>query len=198
MMRLLLPLLLLFSFSQLGLAQNVDVRVKFAVIALDTDGATRISFEDQLAQALVVDNYDAVASYTLLPDISDITDPSLREKLLNNGINLVMVLRPVDIGTTATIESVQGHLRPDDYGSIQEFVEGYRGDNFNTQAVIHIAGFLFDAERSMTFWQGVLWLDEEVDSQEQGIDKLIELVLFNLNQSRGSLRKRLGLPPLAD
>jgi hypothetical protein len=43
---------------------------------------------------------------------------------------------------------------------------------------------------------GAVWLDEEVASREQGIARLQDLIVRNLDEARPMLRQRLGLAPL--
>ena len=73
----------------------------------------------------------------------------------------------IDIGKQASIQSVQKQIEPRVYDSIEAFVRDYRGGDFSTQAVVQVSGFL-----------------------------LSELVLSNLNASKGYLRKRLGFQAL--
>jgi hypothetical protein len=43
---------------------------------------------------------------------------------------------------------------------------------------------------------GAVWLDEEVENREQGLERLRALVLGNVDAVRPAIREHLGLPPL--
>lgn len=43
---------------------------------------------------------------------------------------------------------------------------------------------------------GAVRLDEEVEDQAQGIERLQDLILYNVNSVRPAIRRHLGLPPL--
>lgn len=43
---------------------------------------------------------------------------------------------------------------------------------------------------------GAVWLDEAVESQEQGIERLQDLIVANIDAARPAIRQHLGLPPL--
>lgn len=175
--------------------KRADQLLKFTVVVLSKEQAIRHYFEEKLVKNLRVNNYDAIASHSLIPDISKLRDPELRQKLQKEGIKGVLLLRPIDIGSQASIASVQEEISPKAYDSIEAFVTDYREGNFSTQAVIQVTGFLLTAEQETNFWQGIIWLDENVKTREEGIEKLSDLVLSNLNASRGYLRKRLGFKP---
>ena len=173
-----------------------DQLLKFTVIVLSKEQTIRYDFEEKLVKNLRENNYDAIASHSLIPDISNLRDPELHQKLQKDGIKGALLLRPIDIGEQASITSAQKQIAPKAYDSIEAFVADYREGDFSTQAVVQVTGLLLTAEQASTFWQGVIWLDDNVKTQEEGIEKLSDLVLSNLNASRGYLRKRLGFKPL--
>jgi hypothetical protein len=43
---------------------------------------------------------------------------------------------------------------------------------------------------------GAVWLDEPNPSREQGIERLQNLILANVNAVRPAIREHLGLPPI--
>ncbi|MAM70844.1 MAG: hypothetical protein CMP91_06885 [Gammaproteobacteria bacterium] len=182
--------------SGLMQAQDNNQYLRFTVMAMAPDLETRMIFEDELVRVLREDDYDVVASHTLVPEISPAVSLEVRQALIEAGIQAALVLRPLATGNDASITAAQEALSQQTYTSLAAFINDYRGHNFESQAVVHVLGFLLDPQQSRLFWQGVIWLDDTVETQEQAIEKLVELVQFNLNQSRTVLRHQLGLPPL--
>lgn len=189
-------LLALFIAAIDVFAQSEQEKLKFAVIALSDDQSVRVRFEDYLVSSLLTDNYDAISSHEILTDLFDQSNEIVSEQLNNSGIDAVLIIGAIDTGPDASISNARETLFPENYSQIQDFIANYRGNNFQTQVVVHVAGYLLEDVNSLGFWQGVLWLDEEVESEQEGIEKLADLVKFNLNQSRNLLRRRLGLPVL--
>lgn len=190
-------LTLLFScFFIQAQAQNQLGKINFAILALDVDGKSRKLMEDALVKRLRESDYQVAESYPIIEDVGEIDTRTLRTMLAEAGFDAVLIIRPVDIGRRATIESVQAFLTPENYQTIAEFVDDYRGHNFDSRAVIHVVGFILDASRSLPVWQGVMWFDEETHSVEQSLDKIVDLVEYNLNHYRPIIRSQLGLPEL--
>lgn len=177
-------------------AESTDQRLKFMVVAVSDEADIRSDFEGALVERLKADNYDAVSSHTLLPSLSDFSHPNTSQELQKKGIQGILLLTPIDVGEQASIKSVKPHLWPKSYGSIESFVHGYRDGNFDTQVVLQVSGFLISENNLSNFWQGIIWLDDTVTTRQEGIAKLSELVLSNLNASRPYLRKLLGFEPL--
>jgi hypothetical protein len=91
---------------------------------------------------------------------------------------------------------VQAYLTPERYRTIAEFVGDYRGDNFNSRAVIHVVGFILDETQSLPVWQGVMWFDDETHSVAEVSETMANMVEYNLNHYRPIIREQLGLPIL--
>lgn len=178
------------------LSKSSEQRLKFTVVALSKDKSIRHNFENELVKNLKADKYDAVASHSLVADLSDFGKPEIYKKLRKKGIQGVLLLMPIDVGEQASIKSAQPRVWSTTYDSIEAFVNGYRGGNFNTQAVVQVSAFLISDEQTSNFWQGVIWLDDTVKTRQEGIEKLSGIVLSNLNASRAYLRKLLGFEPL--
>lgn len=178
-------------------AQNELGSVNFAVLALDVDATSRRLLEDALVKRLQENSYQVSESYPIIRDVRDMDTSTIRTRLATAGYDAVLIIRPVDIGRRATIESVQEFLSPGNYRTISEFVQNYRGANFNSRAVIHIVGFILDETRSLPVWQGVMWFDEETHSIEESLSRIVDLVEYNLNHYRPAIRQQLGLPPQA-
>lgn len=189
---------LLLTFTLLPVhAQDGPGDVNFAILALDVDAPSRRLLEDALVERLRENSYQVSQSYPVIRDVRGIDTRTVRYNLAVAGFDAVLIIRPVDIGRRATIESVQEFLSPGDYQTIAEFVEDYRGAQFDSRAVIHIVGFILNENRSLPVWQGVMWFDEETHTIEESLEKIVDLVEYNLNHYRPAIRRQLGLPPLA-
>jgi len=193
---ILILLLISTGFALPVTAQKKLGSVSFAIMALDVDTGSRRILEDAIARRLRQNDYQVSTSYSIIRDVRDIDTRTVRTRLAEAGFDAVLVIRPVDIGREASIESVQQFLTPENYQTIAEFVEDYRGDVFNSRAVIHIVGFVLDATRSLPVWQGVMWFDEDTHSIEESRDRIVDLVEYNLNYYRPAIRQQLGFPPL--
>jgi predicted transcriptional regulator len=179
-----------------GASEGASHVLKFTVVVLSKEQSVRLDFENELVKSLRANNYDVIASHNLVPGMADFRDPNIAQKLQNEGVQGVLLLKPIDTGEQASITSAQKRVTSTTYNTIEAFVSDYRGGNFNTQAVVQVSGYLLSEGNTSNFWQGIIWLDEQVETQQEGIEKLTELVLSNLNASRGYLRKLLGFQPL--
>jgi hypothetical protein len=191
-----LAALIYLSLLTTAHAQNELGSVNFAIMAMDVDAPSRRLLEDAIVKRLRGNGYQVSESYRVIRSVNEADTRTVRVSLAEAGFDAVLIIRPVDIGRRATIESVQEFLSPGNYQTIAEFVENYRGANFNSRAVIHVVGFILDANRSLPVWQGVMWFDEETHSVEESTNKIVDLIEFNLNNYRASIRQQLGLPPL--
>ena len=190
-------LLSMFCWNVPAFAQNTDRLLRFTVIAVTDDEEARREFETTLVSKLKASHYDVVPSHLLVSDIAEFQNKEVYQKLQNMGMQGALLLMPVDVGEHATIKSAKRRVWSTTYDSIEAFVESYRGGDFDTQALVQATGFLITGDDEYNFWQGMIWLDDKVDSKEEGIEKLSGLVLSNLNASRGYLRQLLGFEPLS-
>jgi hypothetical protein len=172
------------------------VFLKFAVMALADQDDTRREFENQLVVRLRDDRYDATASYALIPDLEALGSNSVRQALLDVGIHAILILRPLEVAEGVALSPADLRLNPEEFTSVSRFISAYRGHDFDLRTVVQIAGFMLDPDASRLFWHGVIWLDDPVETQQNRIDRIVDLVQFNLNQSRSALREQLGYPPL--
>ena len=189
--------LLLASALPSAHAQNELGEVSFAILALDVDGPSRRLLENALVERLHENEYKVAASYPVIRSVDNIETSTVRTRLTAADFDAVLVIRPVDIGRRATIESVQEFLNPGNYQTIAEFVEDYRGAKFDSRAVIHVVGFILDDTRSLPVWQGVMWFDEDTHTVQESLNKIVDLVEYNLNHYRPAIRSQLGLPAMA-
>jgi len=190
-----ISLLLLLSGCSHTVVLNIH-KVKFAVVAVADRIEDRTEVENTVSAQLQNHDFDAVASHTLIPGEFRVQDKSFRNQLLNKGVAAVLVLRPIEVGRDSSIESVVNYVESHTYSTVQDFVAEYRGDDFTTTVVVEIGGYRLTQTQTAKIWEGVVWLDGEVENREAGIARFSELILANVQNSRTQLRKSAGLPPL--
>ncbi len=177
-------------------AQEI-VTVKMAVVALAAQPELRTEFEEGLVAKALENNYDAVTSYNLVPDVTDVDDADFIERLVAEGVGGVLMIRPAAVGAGSTLESVRDAVSPDIYSNMQAFArEVSSSDEEDLLAVVHMGIYLIDEGRAQLISSGAVWLDEENPSQEEGIERLQNLIVTNINAIRPAIREYLGLPPL--
>jgi hypothetical protein len=107
------------------------------------------------------------------------------------------MLRPAAIGAGSSLESVRNEVDPIVYESMRAFArEVSEPGSDDLIAVVHMAIYTLSDGEARLLSSGAVWLDEEVESQEQGIERLQGLIVANVNAARPAMRERLGLPPL--
>ncbi len=195
-MRCVVLALTLGAFLNLASAQEI-VTVKMAVVALSAQPGLRAEFEEGLVAKALENNYDAVTSYNLVPDVTDVDDADFIERLVAEGVGGVLMIRPAAVGAGSTLESVRDAVSPDIYSNMQAFArELSTSDEEDLLAVVHMGIYLIDEGRAQLISSGAVWLDEENPSQEEGIERLQNLIVRNVNAIRPAIREYLGLPPL--
>ena len=195
-MRCVVLALTISASLNLASAQEI-VTVKMAVVALAAQPALRAEFEEGLVAKALDNNYDAVTSYDLVPDVTDVDDADFIERLTSEGVGGVLMMRPAAVGAGSTLESVRDAVSPDIYSNMQAFArELSSSDEEDLLAVVHMGIYLFDEGGAQLISSGAVWLDEENPSQEEGIERLQNLIVVNINGIRPAIREYLGLPPL--
>jgi hypothetical protein len=63
-------------------------------------------------------------------------------------------------------------------------------------AVVHLGIYALFGDEASLLSSGAVWLDEEVPTREEGVARLLELVVANIDSIRPAIRRHLGLPPL--
>lgn len=180
-----------------SLAQEQQQLLRFTVMALSDSNESRRAFENQLVNRLSEDRYDVIASYELISDLNTVRTDQIRSRLLESGIQAILILRPLEMAEGVELSAAQLQMSPGEFTSVSQFISAYRGDNFEIRTIVQIVGFLLQNDGVRLFWHGTIWLDDTVETEQNRIDKLVDLVQFNLNNSRSALRAQLGLPPLA-
>src|SRR5690606_15984973 len=142
-------------------------------------------------------DYDAIPTHDLVPDIEDVGDRRFLDTLASQGVRMVLMVRPAAVGPGASLDSVRDAVPPRLFANMQRFAEqtsAVRGQDLI--AVVHL-GIYAIADGSATLVSpGAVWLDEEVPSRSEGIGRLQDLIVSNVDAVRPAIRRHLGLPPL--
>ena len=178
--------------------QGEPVRYKAAVVALTDDAALRMEFERTLVAKARAHNYDAVGSYELVPDVAELNDRRFADTLAANGVRAVLMVRPAAIGAGSSLDAVRNEVSPQMLADMRAFageVSSSGGDDLI--AVVHLAIYtLAPNSKPELISSGAVWLDEPVADRTQGIARLQDLILGNVDGVRPAIRQHLGLPPL--
>jgi hypothetical protein len=181
----------------LSAATAQEIAYKSAVVALADSPELRATFEDGLVAKAREHRYDAVTSYDLVPDVGDVDNRRFVSTLAKEGIRAVLMLRPAAIGPNSSLESVRNEVPQTLYSDMRKFAKEVSASGSDDLiAVVHMAIYTIDSGQAQLISAGAVWLDEEVQSQEQGIERLQDLIVANVDAARPAIRGRLGLPPL--
>jgi len=188
--------LLLLGLASGALAQT-PVTLKSAVVALTDDPALRGEVEDALVVKAREHNYDAVASHTIVSDIADADNRAFMRTLADSGVQLVLMLRPSAVGEGSSLESVRAEVPPETFERMREFAgEVSTANTDDLIAVVHLGIYALSDGDASVLSSGAVWLDEDVATREEGIARLLDLVVTNIDGIRPAIRSHLGLPPL--
>jgi hypothetical protein len=180
-------------------AAQDTVTLKSAIVALAAEPELRAEFEDGLVAKAREYNYNVVSSYDLIPDVTDVDDVDFIKRMLTNGIGAVLMVRPASVGANASLESVKDQVYPSVYANIQAFAQELsRSGEDDILSVVHLAIYLISIDGAELIGSGAVWLDEPNPSREEGIERLQNLILTNVNGVRPAIREHLGLPPLEE
>jgi len=182
--------------TSLATAQE-PVTLKAAVVALAAQPELRAEFEAGLVAMALEDHYDAVTSYDLVPDVTDVDNRDFIERMLAHGVGVVLMMRPAAVGPDATLESVRDSVAPDVYSNMRAFARQLSpSGEEEVLAVVHIGIYLIGESGAELLSAGAVWLDEPNPSHEAAIMRLQNLIAMNVNAVRPAIREHLGLPPL--
>jgi hypothetical protein len=194
-----IAVLAILGISAVGTAAAQEViTLKTAVVALADEPEVRAEFEQDLVATARERRYDAITTYDLAPDVRELDDDDFLDVLEANGVRIVLMLRPAAIGAGASLESVRNEVSPRLLSDMQRFAKEVGSADANEMiAVVHMGIYLLEnGDDPELLSSGAVWLDEEVESREQGLDRLHDLVVNNVDAVRPAIRRHLGLPPL--
>lgn len=193
--RILTGLLLLAASA--GAQAQAPITLKSAVVVLSDDPALREEVEDALVVRAREHNYDAVASHMIVADIGDADSRAFMRTLADSGMQAVLMLRPSAVGEGSSLESVRAEVPDETFERMREFAgEVSSASTDDLIAVVHLGVYALDDGDASLLSSGAVWLDEQVANREEGIARLLDLVVTNIDGIRPAIRQHLGLPPL--
>ncbi|MDH3421182.1 MAG: cytochrome c [Gammaproteobacteria bacterium] len=174
-----------------------DITLRSTIVTLAAEPALRREFERGLTDKARQRGYNVVASYDLVPDVTDVDDPDFVGRLVSNGIGAVLMIRPAAVGPGTTLEAVRNSVSPSTYANMQAFAQRRsRAGRQDLLAVVHLGIYLISVHGAELISSGAVWLDEPNPSRQQGIERLQNLIVANVDAVRPAIREHLGLPPL--
>ena len=192
----LLPALLVAVQAAGQAAPQVSMRYKSAVVALVDDAQLRAKFESRLVQKAIANNYDAVTTFDIEPDVAALDEPEFIELLRAQGIHFVLMMRPAAIGRGSSIEAVRDQVSPSVFALMSEFAAAISPSGpDDLLAVVHLAIYAIDDDATLIS-AGAVWLDQDVADQDEGIERLQNLIVYNVNAVRPAIRRHFGMLPL--
>ena len=178
-------------------SQLETLRYRAAVVGLTDDAELRALFERSLVEKALAHDYDALTSYDIVPDISAFDAGDGLRTLSAHGVQAVLMLRPAAIGAGASLESVREEVSPALYHDMEAFaafVSTTGADDLI--AVVHMAVYVVENGEATLRSSGAVWLDAPVEDRAEGIERLQNIIVANVDAIRPAIRRRLGLPPL--
>jgi hypothetical protein len=179
-------------------AADGALKYKLAMVALVEDPGARAEFEDGLAAKFRANDYDAIASHELVPSVSDLGSTDIVGRLAEAGVQGIVMLRPAAVGAGSSLESVKNEISRDIYADMRAFARETSPGTADDElvAVVHTAIYMVRDGRVELLSAGAVWLDEPVETRAEGIGKLQDLIVLNMNKARPAVREYLGLPPM--
>ncbi len=186
------------AFAATASAQARGDRIyKAAVVALTEDPALRADFERTLAAKAREHNYDAITSYDLAPNVTEVDNKEFIDTMLANKVDVVLLLRPAAIGPGSSLDSVRKEVSAKTLTDMRDFARKVSdSDGDDLIAVVHMAVYLFYTRDPVVISSGAVWLDEPVQDRAEGIARLQDLVLETLDAARPAIRRYYRLAPV--
>jgi hypothetical protein len=154
-------------------------------------------FERQIVAKAGERNYNAVTSYDLVPTITDVDNRDFVDTMLANQVDVVLLLRPAAIGPDSSLDSVRTEVSAKTLTDMRDFAKQVSSsDGDDLIAVVHMAVYLFYGRDPEVISSGAIWLDEPVADRAEGIARLQDLTLDNIDAARPALRRYYRLAPL--
>jgi hypothetical protein len=167
---------------------------KAAVVALTEDAALRADFERGLVVKAREHAYDAVTSFDLVPDVTDVDSREFVDTMLANRVDVLLLVRPAAIGPGSSLDSVRTEVSAKTLTDMRDFARKVSGSDGNDLlAVTHLAVYLFYGRDPEVISSGAVWLDEPVGDRAEGIERLQDLVIESLDAARPDIRRHYRL-----
>jgi hypothetical protein len=169
---------------------------KAAVVALTEDPALRAEFERTLVAKAREHNYDAVSSYDLVPNVTDVKNREFIDTMLAERVDMVLLVRPAAVGPGSSLDSVRKEVSAKVLTDMRDFAKKVSdSDGDDLIAVVHMAVYLFYTRDLEVISSGAVWLDEPVTDRAEAISRLQDLMLENLDAARPGIRRFYRLNP---
>jgi hypothetical protein len=173
------------------------VTFKAAIVALTGNQVVRQEFESGLVAKSIAHRYDAMTSYELVPKVTDVRDRNFIKTLTAQGVQAVLMVRPAAVGPGSSLDAVKKEVTPVQLADMREFAREVSPSGANDLiAVVHLAIYMIDTGKPELVSSGAVWLDEPVKDRAEGIARLEDLIVANVDAARPAIRKHYGLPPL--
>ena len=182
-----------------ALGQGRENRIyKAAVVALTQDAMLRADFERQFVAKAREHNYDALVSYDVAPNVTDVRNKEFVDTMLANRVDIVLLVRPAAIGPGASLDSVRKEVSAKTLTDMRAFAKKVSDSNGNDLiAVVHQAVYLFYGRDPEVISSGAVWLDEPVQDRTEAVARLQDLMLENLDAARPAIRRFYRMNPEA-
>jgi hypothetical protein len=173
------------------------VTFKAAIVALTSNMMVRQEFENGLVAKARAHRYDAITSYDLVPKVTDVRDKNFIKTLTAKGVQAVLMVRPAAVGPGSSLDAVKKDVTPVMLQDMRAFAKEVSPSGPNDLiAVVHLAIYMIDTGKPELVAPGAVWLDEPVKDRAEGIARLEDLIVANVDAARPAIRKHYGLPPL--
>jgi hypothetical protein len=172
---------------------------KAAVVALTEDPTLRADFERGLVAKAREHRYDAITSYDVVPNLEDAQSRKLVKALTAKGVKGVLMVRPAAIGPGSSLDALKDAVSPAVLADMKSFAKSVsRTGGSDPIAIVHLGIYMIDLSKPEPVNSGAVWLDEPVQDRAEGIDRIQDLIIANLDAARPAIRKHLGMPPLPE
>jgi len=173
------------------------VTFKAAIVAL-SNPTVRQELESGLVAKAIAHRYDAMTSYDLVPKVTDVRDRNFIKTLTAKGVQAVLMVRPAAVGPGSSLDAVKKEVTPVQLADMRAFAKEVNPSSSTNDliAVVHIAIYMIDTGKPELVSSGAVWLDEPVKDRTEGIARLQDLIVANVDAARPAIRKHYGLPPL--
>jgi hypothetical protein len=107
------------------------------------------------------------------------------------------MVRPAAIGPGSSLDAVKDEVSPAVLADMRSFakkVSASGGDD--VIAIVHLAMYTIVFSKPDPLTSGAVWLDEPVKDRAEGIERLQDLIIANLDAARPEIREHFGMPPL--
>jgi hypothetical protein len=173
---------------------------KAAIVALTSNPTVRQEFESGLVAKANAHRYDTITSYDLVPKVTDVRDRNFIKTLTAKGVQAVLMVRPAAVGPGSSLDAVKEEVTPVTLADMRAFareVSPSAGSN-DLIAVVSFAIYMIDTGKAEPVSSGAVWLDEPVKDRAEGIARLQDLIVANVDKARPAIRKHYGMPPLPE